>query len=472
MTLADFWPAVPLLMISAGALFVLLSGAFAPGRQGTWIGVVAAAGAGLWALQTPPLAVAPLTGLAATPFARFFTVLSCGTAILALLLSHSSNERWKIRGEEYPATVLFALFGMSVLAASVNLLTLFLGLESMTFAFYILTAFDRERPRSVEAGMKYLLMGASAAAFIAFGIALLYGGTGTLEISRAVQPAAPGGGTNPLVIAGWGFLLMGMAFKLSLVPAHLWTPDVYQGASPAVVAFLSTGSKAASCAALVMLLSSLDRGWGYLHGPLWALAFLSMTVGNLAALRQGNLRRMLAYSSISQMGYVALAMMTGTVEGFAAVVFYLVVYSATNLAAFGAIASLAAEGFAVEEIDDLRGIGRSRQFRGGVLALALFSLAGMPLTAGFMGKFALFAAAFRGGETGLAVIGIVMAAVSIYYYLRAAAILYEKSPGLPANPPELQMPEAFALAAAGLTVLVLGVFPDRLLLIIRLLFER
>jgi NADH-quinone oxidoreductase subunit N len=463
---------MPLFIISAGALTILLNGAFVPGRHGTWIGAVAAIGAALWALQTPPQPVAPLLGLAATPFARFFTVLFCITAAAALLLSHSYNDRWEIRGEEYPATVLFALFGMSVLAASVNLLTLFLGLESLTFAFYILTAIDRERPRSVEAGMKYLLMGASAAAFIAFGIALFYGGTGTLEIAKAVQPVTHAGSLNPLVIAGWGFLLTGMAFKLSLAPAHLWTPDVYQGAPPGAVAFLSTGSKAAAFAALVLLFQPLQQGWSCLHGPLWALSFLSMTVGNLAALRQRNLRRMLAYSSISQMGYVALALLTGTSEGFAALIFYLVAYTATNLSAFGTVASLAAEGFAVEEIDDLRGIGRSRQFRGGVLALALFSLAGIPLTAGFVGKFAVFAAAFRKGEIGLAIIGVVMAAISVYYYLRVAAILYGRSPGPPLNLPRLGNPEAFALAAAGLTIVFLGVFPDRLLLIIRMLVER
>lgn len=471
MTFADLWAALPLLIIASGALAILLCGAFAPGRQGTWIGVAAALGAALWALQTPPQNVAPLLGLAATPFARFFTVLFSLTAAAALLLSHSYNDRWGIRGEEYPATVLFALFGMSVLAASVNLLTLFLGLESLTFAFYILTAIDRDRPRSVEAGMKYLLMGASAAAFIAFGTALFYGGTGTLEIASAVQPVTPEGSVNPLVIAGWGFVLLGMAFKLSLAPAHLWTPDVYQGAPPAVVAFLSTGSKAASFAALILLLYPLHHGWNYLHGSLWALSLLSMAIGNLAALRQHNLRRMLAYSSIAQMGYVALAMLTGTAEGFAAVIFYLVAYTAANLSAFGAVASLSGEGFAAEEIDGLRGMGRSRPFRGGVLALALLSLAGIPLTAGFMAKFGVFAAAFRGGEIGLAVIGVVMAAISAYYYLRVASILYGRTPETPVSVPRLEKQEALALAVAGLTVVFLGVFPDRLLLVIRMLVE-
>jgi NADH-quinone oxidoreductase subunit N len=197
-----------------------------------------------------------------------------------------------------------------------------------------------------------------------------------------------------------------------------------------------------------------------------------MVIGNLAALRQRNLRRMLAYSSIAQMGYVALALVTGTGEGTAAAIFYLVAYTATNLAAFGSIASLSAEGFAAEEIDDLRGIGRSCPFRGGVMALALFSLAGIPPTAGFMSKFAVFAAAFGGGEPVLAGIGILTAAISVYYYLHAVSVLYGDSAGTSQAVPRLGIPEAAALATAGGTVVVLGLFPQELLQLVRMLAER
>lgn len=465
MTLADLWIMMPFLIIGAGSLAVLISGAFLPGRYLTGLGTASALAAAWWALRTPPLPLAPFLGIAATPFARFFTVLFCLTAAATLLLSHSYNGRRNILGEEYPATILFAALGMTVLAASVNLLTLFLGLEALTFAFYILTAFDRERPESVEAGMKYLLMGATAAAFIAFGIALIYAGTGTLDLAAAMHPATIPGGSAPLVAAGWGFLLMGLAFKVSLVPAHLWTPDVYQGAPPPVTAFLSTGSKAAAFAALLLLLPVSAAGASFLHGPLWVLSFLSMTLGNLAALRQRNLKRMLAYSSIAQMGYVALALTTGSAAGHAAVVFYLVAYTVTNLSAFGAIASLSGE-VPLENIEDFRGVGRSRPFRGGMIALALFSLAGIPPTVGFMGKFAVFAAALRGGEIALAVIGILTAVVSVYYYLRVVVTLYaaenEPSPSLP----RLALPETVALAVTGLAILLLGLFPNRMLSLI------
>lgn len=456
---------MPLFFLAGGALLTLLGGAFRPGRYGTWIGVAAALAAAGWVLREPPLLFAPHLGLAATPFARFFTVLFCLTAALVLLLSHSHNERRAIRGEEYPATVLFAAFGMSVLAASLNLLTLFLGLESLGFAFYILTAIDRERPQSAEAGLKYLLMGAAAAAFIAFGIALLYAGTGTLAIVGAVNPLGPTGLVNPLVVAGWGLLLMGLAFKVSLVPAHLWTPDVYQGAPAPVTAFLSTGSKVAAFAALLLLLPAMGAGFARIQGPLWLLCLLSMVVGNLAALRQRNLKRMLAYSSVAQMGYVTLALVTGSVAGFRAASFYLVVYTVTNLTAFGAIATLTGE-CAMDEIEDCRGIGRSRPFRGAVLAISLFSLAGIPPLAGFMGKFTIFTAALRGGETALAVAGIVMAAISVYYYLRVVAVLYAAETDKKFSFPPLAAPEFLALSLTTFFILLFGVFPGVLLAII------
>jgi len=463
MTFADLWILMPFFILGAGSLAVLLCGAFFPGRYLTGVATASALGAALWALQTPPLTLAPVLGIAATPFARFFTVLFCLTAAAALLLSHSYNGRRNLVGEEYPATILFAALGMTVLAASVNLLTLFLGLEALTFAFYILTAIDREQPDSVEAGMKYLLMGATAAAFIAFGIALIYAGTGTLEIAQALSPVA--GMPTPVMAAGWGFLLMGIAFKVSLVPAHLWTPDVYQGAPPPVTAFLSTGSKAAAFAALLLLFLPSGTGFSLLHGPLWTLSMLSMVVGNLAALRQQNLKRMLAYSSIAQMGYVTLALTTGTLAGFSSVVLYLVAYTVTNLSAFGAIASLSGQG-PLENIEEYRGIGRSRPFRGGIIALALFSLAGIPPTVGFMGKFAVFAAALRGGEVVLAVAGIVTAIVSVYYYLRVVVTLYSAETEPSAPLPRLALPEAVALGVTGLAILLLGLFPNRLLMLI------
>lgn len=465
MTISDIWTLMPLLIIACGALLVLLSGAILPGRYATFVGVVVALGAGFWALLSPPGAT-PTMGMALAPIARFLIPLFSLTAACTLLLSHDFNDREGLGGEEYPATVLFALFGMTVLVCAVNLLTLFLGLESLSFAFYILVAYDRNRNISSEAGLKYLLLGSIAAAFMAFGIALIYAGCGTLDIGTAMSaPLAMGGEANPLIMAGWGMLLIGLAFKVSLVPMHLWTPDVYQGGPTPVIAFLATASKGAGLAAFLVLLRGVP-GLAFLHTPLQCLCLLSMTVGNLAALRQKNLKRMLAYSSIAQMGYVTLALLTVSADGFAAVTLYIVVYTAMNLAAFGAIASLSRKGLRMEEVADYRGIGYRRPFQGGVLALAMLALAGIPPTAGFVGKFFIFYAAIRGNELPLAIFGILTAAVSVYYYLRVVVNLYMQPAEAHSDPHPASPPEIVVLGIAGVAILVLGVWPQPLLEVI------
>lgn len=458
MTTADLWALMPLAIIAGGTILVLILGAVVPGRYATLVGLGATLGGALWAVQSPPLPAAPTLGLAFTPFARYFTVLFALTAAITLLLSHDFNDRRGIGGEEYPATVLFSLFGMGVLACAVNLLTLFLGLEALTFAFYILVAIDLHRPASAEAGLKYLLLGAIAAAFLAFGIALIYAGTGSLDLARALRSVS----AEPLAAAGLGFLLIGLAFKVSLVPAHLWTPDVYQGGPAPVIAFLSTASKGATFAAFILLLRGGDAG-DLLRAPLWWFALLSMATGNLAALLQRDLKRMLAYSSIAQMGYVTLALLAGGRAGFSAVVLYVTVYTAMNLAAFGAVASLTGIDGGMEAIEDYRGIGYSRPFQGAVLALAMLALAGIPPTAGFIGKFFIFFAAIRGNQLPLAIFGILTAAVSLYYYLRVVVNLYMRPAEDPPAAGSATFAECAALGAAGAAILLVGVWPGPLL---------
>jgi NADH-quinone oxidoreductase subunit N len=459
MTVSDIYTLMPLLIICCGCVTVLLSGAIAPGRYSNAIAIVVALGSALWALVSPQIDV-PTMGIALSPFARFLIPLFSVTAVCSLLLSHDYNVRKGLGGEEYPATVLFALFGMTTIVCAVNLLTLVLGLEALSFAFYILVAYDRDCAISSEAGLKYLLLGSIAAAFMAFGIALVYAGSGTLDIGPAMAGAAAGT-LRTLVLAGWGLLLVGLAFKVSLVPMHLWTPDVYQGGPTPVIAFLATASKGAALAAFLILLRGV--GMDFLHGPLQGLCFLSMLVGNLAALRQNNLKRMLAYSSVAQMGYVTLALLTASSDGYAAVLLYIIVYTAMNIAAFGAIASLAVSGQAMEEVADYRGIGYRRPFQGGILALAMLALAGIPPTAGFVGKFFIFYAAIRGNEVPLAIFGILTAAVSVYFYLRVVVNLYMHPAETVSEPHPASPPEAIVLAVAGAAILILGVWPQPLL---------
>ncbi len=461
MTIHDLWAVMPLLFISAGIILVLLLGAMMPGRYLTVVALLSSLATMLWVMQTPPVATATALGLALTPLARLFTILFALAAMVTLLYSDDYNERRGIAGEEYPATILFALLGMTVLSTATTLLTLFLGLEALTFAFYILVAIDISRTGPAEAGLKYLLLGAISAAFLAFGISLIYAATGTLDIVAAMQGAAKSGNGGALALAGWGLLLAGAAFKISLVPAHLWTPDVYQGGSAPVVAFLSTGSKGGALLFLIMLLHPAGL-LPQLHAPFWWLALFSMVVGNLAALRQHNLKRMLAYSSIAHMGYVTLAMLTGSLEGYRAAALYICLYAAMNLAAFGSIALLSGRD-ELENIEDYRGIGYSRPLPGAVLALAMFALAGIPPTAGFMGKFFIFAAALRGGEIILALLGILTAAISVYFYLRVVVNLYfrQGETVLVINRPNLL--ETATLGMVGLAILLLGIYPTPLI---------
>lgn len=456
MTYSDAILLMPIIISACAALLVLLAGPFLPAGVISAIAVAATGAAGVFAAITLPSTSPALPGLAFTPLSHYLIPVFCLAAALTLLLSHGYNDRRSIKGEEYPATVLFCLFAMCVLPCATNLLTLVLALESIAFAFYILVTMDLGRSESGEAGLKYLLMGAVAAALTAFGLSLIYAGSGTLELSAAI--AAPG--NRPIISAGWGLVIIGIAFKLSLVPAHLWTPDVYQGAPAPVAAFLSTASKVAAAAVLLMLLSFAPP-MGELHLPLFLLSLLSMVIGNLAALLQKNIKRMLAYSSVAHMGYLTLAILTGTKEGYTAVLFYAAVYTAMNLAAFGAIASLSTD----EErslVSEYSGVGFSAPFRGGVLALAMLALAGIPPTAGFIGKFFIFYAAIRGGELTLAIIGIISAAASAYFYLKVVVHLYMR-PAEAALPQPSNPAESFALSCASLAIIAIGIFPAPLL---------
>lgn len=457
MTPVDLVALIPLLILAGGSVLVLLAGALRPGRYLYDLAGAVIVAALLWSLLVPLRSVMP--GLAITPFSRFFALLLDSAGLIALLVARSYNSRQRIIGEEYPATVLFALTGMGAACAATDLLVLFLGLEAFTFAFYILVAVKRDSTKGGEAGLKYLLNGTLSAAIMAMGIALVYAARGTLKLTELGSASAS---HEPLFLAGGCLILIGMAFKLSLVPAHLWTADVYQGAPAPVTALLSTASKGASLAALLLLLP-LFGAWQGLHDILWLLALLSMLAGNLAALVQNNLKRMLAWSSVGQMGYVALALVALPAGGASAAVFYLVAYAAAGLAAFGAVSVLSNE----EECDAVeayRGLGYRSPLAGAALAVAMFSLAGIPPAAGFMGKFAVFAAALRGGEYVLALAGILAALVAVFFYLRIVVVLYMRPAEAPLGPArKLDGVEIMALSVPTAVMVLLGVYPQPLL---------
>ncbi len=389
--------------------------------------------------------------------AAFVTALVAVASLLVCVLSVTYLAEVRINHGEYYALLLLATSGMMLLAGSTDLITLFLGLELMSIPIYVLAGFDRRRLRSNESALKYFLVGSFASAILLYGMALLYGTTGHTDFD-GIRAAFPAG--NPLALTGFGLLLVGFAFKISSVPFHQWTPDVYEGAPISVTTYMAVTVKVAAFGALLRTLTvAFGPFAGELTGLLWVLAALTMLVGNVMAVIQDNLKRLLAYSSIAHAGYVLVGLVAGTPEGHAAVLFYLLVYVFMNLGAFAALVALANRGRDCERIDDLAGLARSRPALAGLLTLFLLALAGMPGTGGFIAKFMVFKAAVGAGYVGLAILGVLTSVVSVYYYLRIPVAMYMSEPGEAALREESSSGERLVLAVCAVVVLLLGIFP-------------
>jgi len=458
----DLVALAPVLVLLLGSTVILMVGPWWQARRplllaGAIVALAAALTAGLCA---PPVAeVASLYGTG--PYARFFTVLWSAVAAVTLLVSLRYGEERSFPGGEYTSLVLFAAAGMALLSGATSLIGLFLGLESFTLALYILIAFHKQGIEGAEAGLKYLVLGAVATGFLAFGIALVFTASGSFHLPEAVAPLASGAEMRPVALLGWAMLLVAIGFKVSLVPFHLWTPDVYQGAPAPVTGLLATGSKGAVFAALVTLFAGMP-GDSDLAPLLAGLAAITLLVGTLAALPQQNMKRMLAYSSVVHMGYVLTGLVAGGPAGRSAVVFYLVAYAAVTLGAFGVVASLADGRGEPQEYADLKGLGYRHPFRAGALAVFLFSLAGIPPTAGFIGKFGIFHAAIRAGYLWLALLGVLASVISLVYYLRPVIVLFMAEEEAPARHPG-NAEEHAALLACLVAALLLGLLPGPLL---------
>jgi NADH-quinone oxidoreductase subunit N len=422
---ADLQALLPLLILTLGASALLLVGAFRPRWGGMSLcGVALALLAALAAGALPPT-VSTIGGmLSAGPYARFCTILWCALAALTLLLSVGDERRRAAAGAEYAALVLFAAAGMSFLSAATTLVGLFLGLESLTLALYILIAFDKASSHGGEAGLKYLVLGAVATGLLAFGIALLYCAAGSFGFAEVLALFGARPQLYGAALLGWGLLLAALAFKLSLAPFHLWTPDVYQGAPAPVTGLLAAGSKGGVVTVLIVLAAAASGGVLPVPGLLSALAVVTLAAGSLAALTQQNVKRMLAYSSVGHMGTILLALVAGGEAGRSAALFYVIAYAAATVAAFGVVAALATTEGEVQDYHQLHGLAWRRPWCGAVLTVALLSLAGIPATAGFVAKFGVFLALLQSGHVGLALAGVAAALVSVYYYLRLVTVLY------------------------------------------------
>ena len=392
-------------------------------------------------------------------FTVFFTLLFCAIGAVAVLLSWDYVKRTHINQAEYYVLLLSATLGMILMAASNDLITIFLGLELMSLSLYVLVGFRRSLLESNEAALKYFLLGAFASGFFLYGIALLYGATGTTSLARMAEFLAGSPlRSNPLLIAGGLLLLTGFAFKVAAVPFHMWTPDAYEGAPTSVTAFMSAGAKAAGFAALLRVVA---RGFGGVPAEwlpaLGAVAMLTMTVGNVTALLQNNLKRMLAYSSIAHAGYVLVAVVAGGPDGASAALFYLAVYSFMNLGAFGVLTLLGRGRQERVLLADVAGLGFRQPLLGLALTVFMISLGGIPPTAGFMGKVYVFGTALKAGLLPLVIVGVLNSVVSVFYYLRVTVAMYMEEPQGEATEVSWTAPARVAIVLALAVTLWFGV---------------
>lgn len=358
-----------------------------------------------------------------TDFARIF-FLAAGLVIMAISVPYLEQER--LYNEEFFSLLLFVTMSMSLIAASRDLLLTFIGIEILSIASYILAAYRLQSASSVESGLKYFFLGAFSSAFLLYGIALLYGASGSTRY-QVIAEAAAEQPDAPLLLFGLALLGAGLAFKATFVPFHVWSPDVYEGAPIPVTAFLAVSSKAAAIVVLLRLLYECFPDLLAWQNAGWIAAVITMLYGNIAALTQSNVKRLLAYSSIAHAGYLLVGLIAGRPAGFSSVLFYLLAYAVMNLGAFAVVQVLGGRGESSLQIEDYAGIGYRYPFLAGTLSLFLFSLAGIPFTIGFAGKFFLFSAAMEKQMYFLVLTGLVASAIGIYYYLKIIVIMYMKT---------------------------------------------
>lgn len=423
-------PLLPTLIVTATCFVVLLADLFAegPDRDGLgWIGLVGLiAAAVVSALLWTTKATAFSGAIALDRYALFFNFIICLTGALTLLMSMDYLHTINLVVGEYYVQLLLAIVGMMLMAAATDLIVLFLGLELMSIAVYVLAGIWRPELRSSEAALKYFLLGAFASGFLLYGIAMAYGAFGTTTLGPiAGQLDTLTAEQRPLALAAAGLLLVGFAFKVAAVPFHAWAPDVYEGAPTSVTALMAVGVKAAAFAAFARVflhtLGTMTVDWS---GILWVLAVLTMTVGNVAALVQRSIKRMLAYSSIAHAGYLLVGMVGGGENGGAAVLFTLLAYALMTLGAFAVVIAIGRRGEPNEEIADYAGLGLRYPLLGISMTVFMLSLAGIPSFAGFTGKFFLFSAAIEKGYVWLVIIAALNSTVSIYYYAGVLVQMY------------------------------------------------
>lgn len=423
---------------------------------------------------------AAFSGLVASdPFSVFFHHLIGFVSLLVILAADSYLDRERLDAAEFYALILFATAGMGVLASAQELLTAFIGLEMSSISSYILAGYRRDTLKSGESAMKYFLLGSFATAFFLYGISLVYGVTGTTNLLKMAAASAGTDSSSNLLKLGLGLILIGLGFKVSAAPFQVWTPDVYEGAPTPVTALFAAGPKAATFALLLRIFADVPAATQFWFWAFWILAVLTMFAGNLGALLQNNVKRLLAYSSIAHAGYILVGFAavtnlaahqdengTGASPAYAAVLFYLLGYALVKVGAFTIVSQLGGAGEKYLTIDDYAGLGERRPLVAAMLSLFLLSLLGLPVTAGFLGKFYIFKAAVDSGLIWLAVLMTINSTIGAYYYIRIIVVMYMREPTAEAAataPSRFPLGVSFVIAATAIGAVYFGVFPNKAL---------
>jgi NADH-quinone oxidoreductase subunit N len=451
---------LPELILGGGSMVLLMLGVATRRERGElilWLAIILLVLAGIFVAGREGTTTLFHDSFIVDPFARALKLLTLAGAAVALLMS---IDYWRGAGGvkfEFPVLVLLATTGMLMMISANDLIALYVGLELQSLALYVVAAFQRDSARSSEAGLKYFVLGALSSGMLLYGASLVYGFTGSTDfadIAAAVQPS----GANIGLIFGLVFLMAGFAFKISAVPFHMWTPDVYEGAPTPVTAFFAAAPKLAAMALTVrVLITAFPAVTAQWQQIVTFLAIASMALGSFAAIGQTNIKRLMAYSSIGHMGYALVGLAAGTTEGVQGVIIYLAIYLAMTLGTFACILAMRRNGRMVEDIDELSGLSSTSPLMAFLLAMLLFSLAGIPPLAGFFAKFYVFLAAIRVGLYALAVIGVLLSVVGAYYYLRIVKIMYFDAPAERFEP--MDMPLAAVLGITGLFILLYFVYP-------------
>ncbi len=463
---------IPEIIITLCAIFILLLSAFAGKRNtGFLAGGIAFIGAGLALIVSFRLwdiNIGIFNNLYIIDnFGTFFKATALIVSLLVTLMSLRYVEREEMIKCEYYSLLLFGVLGMMIMVSSNNFITIFIGLELMSISIYVLCGLLSGNLRSAEASLKYFLLGAFATAFLLYGMALIYSATGILDVREVADYIHSGGfSLTPIFMAGLALLIVGFGFKTASVPFHMWTPDVYEGAPTSITAFMATGVKAAAFAAFLRVFyTAFVPFFAAWSGILWLIAVLTMTLGNITALVQDNIKRMLAYSSIAHAGYILIAFAVGDRVFSASILYYILVYTFMNIGAFTVVALLGRKDADNTGIDSYAGLAARHPLIALSMSIFLLSLAGVPPLAGFMGKFYVLSAAIKAKYYWLAVIGVLNSAVAAYYYLRVIMYMYFREPAGESGRPDFSPAYAAVIIVSLWALLHMGIFPRDFLLI-------